>query len=223
MKGVAVVLLSVACWGASLGALNRWQALESDKEYMSIPPVTTARAMCAGFDNLAADAFFINFIVYFGKHLHRDKAYFNLKPTLELVTDLDPKFGGAYLMGAMALGDNGQVDDSEALWNKGLAANPTDFNMTYNAAMNLFLFATKPAQYQRAGVLFGRAAGLPGAPTNPNVAKFMEARCFDVGQRRDLAINVWKKTYMSPSSDEERQVAARTLKKLRVPLPTLQR
>lgn len=216
MKQAAALVLSVLLWGASLYPLTQWARHEGPTEYMSVPPVHTARILAAGADNLFADALYLGFIDYFGKHLRRDKAYHNVKPVLDLITDLDPLFEGAYLMGALALGDNGDVDASEALWNKCVRFRPYDWRIAYEAGMNLFLFASRPDQYERAGKLFARAASLHGAPKE---ARFMEARCYDVGQRRDLAIAVWRNTYLTAASSEERAVAERTLKRLGVPLP----
>ena len=220
MRGLGLVALSLGCWLGSLGALFRWDGLEGAKEYMSIPPAETVRVLGAGFENISADALYVNFIVYFGKHLRKDKAYYNLAPVLDLITDLDPHFQGAYLMGAMALGDNGDVAASEALWDKGVRLNPDNPDFAYNAGMNLFLFATKPDQYERAGKLFAYCSKLKGAPI---VARFMEGRCYDVGQRRDLAIKVWSDTYVHASSAEERAVAERTLKRMGAPIPVVPR
>jgi tetratricopeptide (TPR) repeat protein len=218
MKHLGMLALAALCWAGGIGALQRWESFETQTEYMSVPPATTAKLLSAGFTNIAADALYVNFVVYFGKHLRRDKAYHNVKPVLDLVTDLDPKFVGAYSMGALALGDNGEVDASEALWNKAVAANPGDWKVSYAAGINLFLFATKPEQYARAAELFRLASEQPGCPP---VAKFMQARCYDYTGRRDLAIAVWQRNYLQAGTAEERAVAERSLKRLGVPLPAL--
>lgn len=216
MRRLGTLALAVACWAGGIGALTRWEAHGSETEYMSTPPAATARFLGAGYLNIAADMLYVNFVVYFGKHLRRDKAYHNVKPALDLITDLDPHFEGAYMLGALALGDNGEVDASAALWDKGVAAHPQSWRYAYEAGMNLFLFATTPAQYDHAAALFRKAAALPGAPPE---ARYMEARCYDLTSRRDLAITVWRKTYLEATTAEERAVAERTLKRLGVPLP----
>lgn len=216
MKHLGLVALAVACWAGGIGALSRWERHETQTEYMSTPPAATARLLAAGYANIAADALYVNFVVYFGKHLRRDKAYHNVKPVLDLITDLDPHFEGAYTLGALALGDNGEVDASEALWNKGVALHPRSWRYAYQAGMNLFLFATKPDQYARAAKLFEHAAAQPGAPKE---ARYMQARCYDYTSRRDLAIAVWRTTYLSAATAEERAVAQRSLERLGAPLP----
>lgn len=216
MKHLGLVGLAVACWAGGIGALQRWEHHETQTEYMSTPPAATARLLAAGYSNIAADALYVNFVVYFGKHLRRDKAYHNVKPVLDLITDLDPHFEGAYTLGALALGDNGEVDASEALWNKGVALHPQSWRYAYQAGMNLFLFATQPEQYARAAKLFARAAAIPGAPRE---AAYMQARCYDYTSRRDLAIAVWRRTYQSAATAEERAVAQRSLERLGAPLP----
>jgi tetratricopeptide (TPR) repeat protein len=187
---------------------------------MSTPPAHTARLLSVGYANIAADVLFVNFVIYFGKHLRRDKAYHNVQPVLDVITDLDPHFEGAYVLGALALGDNGEVDASEALWNKGVALHPTSWRYAYEAGINLFLFASTPAQYERAAKLFGQAAAIAGAPPE---ARYMQARCYDYTHRRDLAIAVWRNTYLTAPTPEERAVAERSLKRLGEPLPTLKK
>lgn len=207
---------ALALFGASIGMLRSYDGSMSKIEYMSIPARVTTHALAAGYENIVADGLYLQFIHYFGKHLRTRQHYYNVYPVVDLATDLDPRFYGAYVMGAMALGDNGQADESEALWNKGVRANPTDWQYAYMAGMSLFLFGNRPDQYLRAADLFRKAAALPGAPKE---ARFMEARMYDVSQRRDMAIALWKETYLHAPEAEARAVAARTLRKMGVPLP----
>jgi hypothetical protein len=120
-------------------------------------------------------------------------------------------------MGALALGDNHQLEASEALWDKGVRLHPQSWRYAYQAGMNLFLFATKPDQYERAAKLFGHAAEQAGAPRE---ARYMQARCHDYTSRHDLAIAVWTKTYLEAGTTEERAVAERSLKRLGAAIPT---
>ena len=191
----------------------RWEAAKGMTEYMSVPPASAARTLSAGFDNMASNVLYLQFINYFGKHATRDQTYHNMAPAIGLTTDLDPRFEMAYTMGALALGTNGQHDEAYALWQKGVAAHPTNARFIYDAGMNLFLFAETQKEYERAAGFFRQAAALPGAPRE---ARYMEARCYDVSNRRDLAIRVWLDTYRTSPSKEARAVAARSLQRLGV-------
>lgn len=218
MNAAIRVVLAAALFGASFKALQRHERALEKTEYLSIPARSTVRSLAAGFENMTADIFYLQFIHYFGKHLRAHRKYHNVVPVLELITDLDPQFEGAYVMGALALGDNGEVDASEALWDKAMAKMPDRWEIAYQAGMSLFLFGSTPEQYTRAGKIFGRAADLPGAPPT---ARQMEARMYQVTNRREMAIAVWRKMYVQAYTEEERAVAKRTLEKYGAPLPAL--
>lgn len=221
-RGAWAVCLSLAlALGAYAGAYasyRAWRQAVGQKAYLSIPPTVSARAASVGFRNLAADLHFLNFVVYFGRNLRTHERSANLQPVLELITDLDPGFEAAYLMGGMALGDAGQVDEAEALWAKGVAANPKSWRFAYEAGMNLFLFGSRPEQYLRAAQLFRAAAAIPGAPPT---ARYMEARMYDVSLRKSVAVRLWQEIYVKAPTREEREVAARSLRRWQVPLPAL--
>ncbi len=207
---------AIGLFGASLGMLRTYDTSMSKIEYLSIPPAVTTHALAAGYENMAADALYLQFIHYFGKHLRAKQKFYNVYPVLDLVTNLDPHFEGAYVMGSMALGDNGQVDEAETLWNKGVRANPGKWQFPYQAGMSLFLFGNRNDQYLRAAELFRAAAALPGAPPE---ARYMEARMYTVSSRQEMATKIWLDTYLHAPSEEARGVAERTLKRMGVPLP----
>ena len=216
MRAWAGIAAAVGLFGASLGMLRLYDQSMNKIEYMSVPAAVTTHALAAGYENIVADALYLQFIQYFGKHMRWKQKYYNIYPVLDLATSLDPKFEGAYMMGAMVLGDNGQMDEAETLWNKGIRANPGRWEFCYQAGMNLFLFGNRNDQYLRAAELFRAAAALPGAPPE---ARYMEARMYQVTSRRETAIAIWKDTYVNSPSVEARVVAERSLKRLGVPLP----
>lgn len=209
-------LIAVLVWGGAVHTLNQWDERRAITEYLSVPPAGTARAVGAGFDNMMADGLYLQFIYYFGRHMKRDATFFNLSPVLELMTDMDPRFEDAYIMGAMALSDNKQIAEAEALLAKGVRANPDDWRFAYNAGMNLFLFGEKEEQYLKAADYFKKAASIKGAPPE---ARYMQARMYHVTGRRDLILKVWEDTYLNSPSKEARGVAERSLRRLKAPLP----
>ena len=210
------VAAAAVLFGGSLGALRLYDGKMDKIEYLSIPARVTTHALSAGFENIVADGLYLQFIHYFGKHLRSKQKYHNVYPVLDLVTDLDPQFEGAYVMGAMALGDNGEADAAETLWAKGVRANPAKWQYPYQAGISLFLFGNRHDQYLRAAELLGQAAALPGAPPE---ARYMEAKMYHDTARGEMAVAIWKDLYLNSPSAEERGVAERTLRKLKVPLP----
>ena len=211
-------LALVGLYGASIGAMRGWEAHHPVTEYLSVPPASTIRTLGAGFDNMVASGLYLQFVNYFGKHVARDRVYHNLMPVLDVITDLDPKFAGAYYMGALALGDNGQMQDLETLLAKSVKAMPDDWRVAYDAGMSLFVFADTPEEYMKAAAYFKRAASHPEAEPK---AAFMEARAYHVSDRRDLVIRIWLDLYQRSPSKEAREVAARSLRRLGVALPSV--
>ncbi len=207
---------ALAFFAGSIHALNHWQKTRTTIEYLSVPAPATAQVMAGGYQNLMADVLYLQFVHYFGKHMRWRQKFHNLAPVLDLTTDLDPRFEGAYLMGSLALGDNGQIDAAEVLWQKAVEAMPERWDIAYQAGMSLYLFGDRADQYLRAAKLFHRAGELPGCSP---VAKFMEAQMYTRNNRRDLAIKIWQDTYMHSPSAEARGVAKRALEKMKAPIP----
>lgn len=217
MKRAALSLLAaIGLYGGAIGAMRGWEAHHGQAEYLSLPPVRTLRVLGAGFDNMLADGLYVQFVNYFGKHIARDRTYHNMFPVLDMVTELDPKFAGAYYMGALALGDGGRMADLQALVAKSVVAMPDDWEVAYDAGMAVFVFAEKPEEYLVAANYFKRAAAHPDAEPK---AAFMLARAYHIGDRRDLVIQIWLDLYKRAPTKEAREVAARSLQRLGVALP----
>jgi hypothetical protein len=215
-RTVLAGLAALALYGAAIGALQGWEKFHPVTEYLSVPPASTARTLGNGYDNMVADGLYLQFINYFGKHLTRDRAYHNLMPVLDTITNLDPRFQGSYHVGALALGDAGRLSELEALVAKSVAAMPGDWQVAYNAGMSVFVFADKPEDYMKAAEYFRRAAALPGAEPK---ASYMLARAYHVSDRRDLVVKIWLDLFQRAPSREARAVAARSLQRLGVHVP----
>ncbi|MEB3196916.1 MAG: hypothetical protein VKP62_06890 [Candidatus Sericytochromatia bacterium] len=208
--------LLAALWGLAWGALQVHARLLDAVPPMSIPLARAVKRVATGFDNVVADGYFLAFIHHFGGSLRERRKVRQAAPVLELITDLDPHFEGAYVLGTLALGDAGQLEAADALWHKAVAANNRRWQLPYQAGMTMFLFGDQPDQYLRAARWFGRAASLPGAPPE---ARFMEGRMYQVTERRALAIALWRDIYLHDPRPTSRDVAARTLQAWGVPLP----
>jgi hypothetical protein len=218
MKRAALSLVAaIGLYGAAIGAMRGWESHHSPTEYMSLPAAKTMRMIGAGYDNMLADGLYLQFVNYFGKHILRDRTYHNITPVLDLITDLDPKFAGAYYLGALALGDSGRLDDMHQLLAKSVAASPESWVVAYDAGMTTFVFADTPEEYMKAGSYFKRAAAHPDAEPK---AAFMLARAYHVSDRRDLVIQIWLDLYKRAPTKESKVVAARSLQRLGVNVPS---
>lgn len=206
---VPPLLAVLLAWAVGIAAL-RWHDAHARFEPRLGPPLTAAvQGLLSGFDNLVADALYLQFIQHFGRCLARHEPLRGGLPWLRQIAALDPRFEGAVTMGSMALGHAGEVDALEALWREALQRWPARSDLAYEAGMHLFLFGDRPDQYLRAAKLFHRAAELPGARPE---CRAMEARMYQVTGRKELAIAIWRATARTSPSAEARAVAVRTLR-----------
>jgi tetratricopeptide (TPR) repeat protein len=209
------LLVAVGTWVLANGLLRWHDARATFDARLGPPPTVVLNRAVTGFDNLVADALYLQFVQHFGRCLAQRRTVEDAEPWLTEITRLDPRFEGAYVLGSMALGDAGDVQALERLWGRAIAHRPGSWEVAYEAGMHVFLFGSQPAQYLRAAGHFRRAASLPGAPPQ---AHQMEARMYQVTGQRDLAIALWRKTLRSSPSGEARAVAVRTLREWGVPL-----
>lgn len=208
MKGLA--------WAVTIGAFVAASALLGQvrdaadpvrQGYLSVPPKPLG-VMVAGFRNMAADFWYMRFASYWGYQLTHGRHFQNLYPLLDLITDLDPRFTVAYEFGALALGDDRQVDEAVRLLDKGAEREPRNYWFPYKAGLTLFFFSDA---YMRAAHYFERAAELPDAPPE---ARYFAARMYEQGTRRDLAIASWRRTYATATDSSVKQVAKNALVRL---------
>lgn len=189
-------------------ALGQWQrARDVEQGLLSVPPARIVQAAACGFDNFLGDLFYMRFSTYWGYWLTHGRKYHNMYPLLDLITSLNPEFHPAYEVGALALADSGEIEQSVRLLDKGAALHPQDYWYPYQAGLMLFLYSNK---YVLAAHYFDVASHKPDA--DPSAAYF-EARMFNVARRRTDAIDEWIHIYLTGNKDMA-TVAANSLEKL---------
>jgi len=151
------------------------------------------------FDALAADAYWIRAVVYYGSVRRSDgpqKNYDLLYPLLDITTTLDPRFLLAYRMGAIFLsegypGGPGRPDLAIALLEKGLKQDPNRWQLMHDIG---FVYFWTIRDYNTAASWLERASEVPGAPVwlKP-VAAGMVAR----GGDRQTARLMWRELLKS--------------------------
>lgn len=144
-----------------------WEPFAPPGGVMWIRSGPLAQRLAVGFDNLAADVYWIRAVVYFGgQRLTTKKQFDQLFPLLDLVTSLDPHFRVAYRFGAIFLaepfpGGAGRPDLAIQLLQKGVAADPKRWEYLQDIGF-IHYFWTR--DYTLAAEWFKRAADVPGAP-----------------------------------------------------------
>lgn len=184
------LLVFLAIIGLSLGAFSlhlRLDAMDAEHDsiqvYMCIPSGKFLKPFTLGFDQLAADYFWIKTISYFGDHLTSDREYPWLYHLLDLVTTLDPNFIWPYYFGGIVLSvEAKQVEQSNLILNKAMVQYPDVWKFPFYIGFNYWFHYNDP---RKAASYIQRAAVLPGAP---NYLKTFPARLYSEAGTNDAAV-----------------------------------
>lgn len=139
--------------------------------------------MLLGYRHVGTDLLWLQIIQVLGDKAVTQKDYEWLRHALHVLTTLDPQYVYAYDIGALALTElAGRVDWGNELLEKGIAANPTAWRLSFQLGFNQFFYQQ---DYLRAADSMARAARLPGRPAYvPELA----ARLYVQAQRPALAL-----------------------------------
>jgi hypothetical protein len=162
LRPLALLALAAALLGASGLAARRMRVVaERPYDVAFVPAASTVRWLSLGHPTLAANLNWLRVVQYIGEPRGDERGWSRLRPLLELVTDLDPRHGYAYQVGANGLASAGLVADSDAILEKGTRNVPNRYILPFHRAVNAFLYE---GDYALAGRWFEIAARTPGAP-----------------------------------------------------------
>jgi tetratricopeptide (TPR) repeat protein len=169
-----------------------WQPYVPASGVMWIRSGPLAKRLALGFDNLAADVYWIRAVVYFGgqRRNERQRNFDQLYPLLDLVTSLDPYFRVAYRFGAVFLaerfpGGAGRPDQAVQLLQKGLAVDSSRWEYAEDIG---FVYYWWLSDYTQAAEWFKRAGEMPNAP---NWLAPLAAVTLAEGGNRDSSRKLW--------------------------------
>jgi tetratricopeptide (TPR) repeat protein len=163
-RPLALFAISAAAFSAA--AALAWQigyAMERPYDVAFVPEARAARWISLGHPTLAANLNWLRAVQYAGEPRADERGWEKLRPLLELVTDLDPKHGYAYQVGANFLSAAGLVADANAVLEQGIRNVPDRYILPFHRAVNAFLYA---GDYEEAGRWFEIASRTPGAPAH---------------------------------------------------------
>lgn len=199
--GVIALLLAAAI-SIQVVRDRGWQPYTPADGVMWIRSGEVAKRLALGFDNLAADVYWMRAVIYFGgqRRTSEAKRFDQLFPLLDLVTSLDPQFNVAYRFGAIFLaepypGGAGRPDLAIKLLEKGIALNPARWEYLQDIGF-IHYFWTR--EYTLAADWFKRARAIEGAPEwlGPLAATTLAA-----GGSRDSSRKLW--TELRDNTDVE--------------------
>lgn len=154
------------------------------------------RRLVPGFEDLAADVYWLRTVQYFGgqRLFSREKKFELLRPLIDITTNLDPRLVIAYKYGATFLCEQppegaGRPDEGIAVLERGVAVMPQDWRLRQELGFFHFVFRNDP---QKAAEVLMEASKLPGAAFwLKNLAAMVLAK----GGRRESSRAIWRQLY----------------------------
>jgi hypothetical protein len=183
--GLAAVLLLFAGIGLRWESAQRHDGIADGRAQLRLLPTGEfIRPMVLGYHHVAADLLWLNIVQVLGEREVRHADYEWLFHALDVVTTIDPHYTYAHDVGGVVLAElAGRVDWSNALLEKGRAANPEAWRLPFQLGFNAFFHQQ---DYVRAAGYMAIAARLPGRPAYvPELA----ARLYVEGHRPALALD----------------------------------
>jgi hypothetical protein len=202
---LVIVHLFIAIYALQRRFDQRFGAYRVTEEILYIDNGQALKKVLLGFENLAADLYWLRTVQYFGgKRLDAENKDFDLlEPLLNITTDLDPKLKIAYRYGAIFLSEafprgQGSPELGIRLIDKGIAANPEYWHFYLDKGFIYYWFLH---DYKKAADVFMKGSKVEGAPY------WMMAtagRMMTLGGERDVAREIWKFLYETAENDQMR-------------------
>ncbi|MFC2173839.1 tetratricopeptide repeat protein [Acidobacteriota bacterium] len=175
-----------------------------------VPSGQYARIGSLGFRSLMADLLYVWSIQYYSNE-ERQGRFKHLVKFYDLITDLDPKFANAYVIGALILGwEAREFESSLSLLEKGMEHNPDNWYLPFEAGFYCFKDLEDP---ERALPYFEMAKDKPNSPE-------LIGRWYGYMLKRsgnvDDALAFWENLYLESEDELTKRVALRHYKQVKI-------
>lgn len=192
VRRLALVAVFVAC----AAAVVAYQATRSTEERLIGQPFVPSPRFFLDFSPsyraTIADAYWLQTIQYYGEHVKTDQEFDRLKPMLDLVSTLSPRFERAYLFGAYALLDAGLGNDAYRFLERGFGERPDAWRLATNAGILMYSYGPEDVKRKIAAKWFEKAAAVPEAPL---YVSRLAARLLGEGGETEKALALWGEVY----------------------------
>lgn len=197
-RGRTPRLLLLLCCAAAVplvqaGVDQAHGAFRAQHEALYLPSGKTVRRLVPGFENVAADVYWLRTVQYFGgeRAFAKDKEYKLLGPLVEITVTLDPRMEVAYRYGAIFLSEPrptgaGRPRDGVALLERGVAAMPDNWRLYKELGFFHYIFL---GDHRTAADRLLAGSRVPGAPY---WMKTLAADILGKGNARDTARAIWQ-------------------------------
>jgi tetratricopeptide (TPR) repeat protein len=193
---------------AAFGAHVRLERLSGDgpagEQLLYLPSGKLLKVWSLGHQETLADLIYLWSIQFYG-HYRGGQRYDRLMQIYDtVVTELDPRFRDAYLLGSLILAlEARRPEDALSLLEKGIEANPDDWMLPFEAG---FVAFESLNDYRRAADYFQISMERPGA--HPAVRRF-RAAMFDRLGDEATSLSLWMEILETADSDYVESVAAK--------------
>jgi tetratricopeptide (TPR) repeat protein len=216
------IAVAAAAFAALVSASRGVEGLSRHRgriEVLYLPSGRFIEQASLQYRNLAADALWFRMVQYYGGYRmgENDLAFFN--HLVDVITDLDPQFTFAYILGALIIAEDcGRFDQGIRFLEKGIAHNPADWRLLFELGFLHYVYAH---DYEKAADCFRTAAARPGAdPIAARFGAFVAGRAGHV----ETSIGMWEELARTSDNRYIRELAERYIAKLRagepiVPVP----
>lgn len=182
------------------------------KTLLYIPSGKYLKVVTLGYENLLADLIYIWSIQYYADRRLVSR-YCYLEHIYSIITDLDPAYIDAYLIGALIMAQEGEdIETAMRILDKGIAANPDKWILAVNAGYYAWLDLH---DYERASGYFKKASEIDGVP--PAVKRLFAAMLAKSGDT-ESSLSFWREIYETSEDKDSRRIAEQHIYKLRVGL-----
>lgn len=189
---------------------------ETAAETLYVPPTILLKALSLGYRTALADLLFVRAHSYFLTHFFADRIFTWLDNYYEAIVGLDPDNPKVYLWAGQVVKYGQHIDDrtvrrANTFLEQGIERFPEDWRLHMDLGFNLYFEfkganeAEKALARLRARDHFAIAAGLPGAPIDPNFV----AELFERGHEEGLAIAYALQKYYEATDDQRKQLVRR--------------
>ena len=190
--------------------LESFDAAGGDRDHLLyLPSGPLLRVLSLGYNETLADLIFLWSIQYYGYYAGGVRYDYLVQIYERVITELDPRFRDAYLLGALILDvEARRPADAIRLLEKGTRRNPDDWLLPFEAG---FIAYSSLGDYAQAAGYFRRSMERPGA--HPVVRRF-HAEMFDrLGDPR-TSLRHWGEILRTGESEYVRRIAGRHVQDL---------
>ena len=167
-----------------------------------LPSGKLLTAWSLGHNETFADLIYLWSIQFYGYYRGGERYDKLLQIYDRVVTELDPRFRDAYLLGSLILAlEDRRPEDALKLLDKGIRENPDDWMLPFEAG---FIAFDSLQDYRRAADYFQISMARPDA--HPAVRRFRAAMFDRMGDRRK-SLDLWLEILTTADSDYVRSVA----------------